>query len=234
MANCNLTPGATPSPADILGLVPGVSPDLLPRLLELPSIYQEWNARLNLISRKDMPYFLEHHLLHALLMDRFMPVSPGDWILDFGTGGGIPGLPLALLHPEAEFTLIDSVEKKVKAVQGIVHQLGITNVLVRCVRGEQLAHGPNDERGVYRWVVSRGVAELSQLWRWVRPLLRSGEGSDSQGGLLVLKGGWIQAEVAPFGGRAIVHRLIDGLDFPAELQEYYAEKYLIHLPSLAN
>lgn len=208
-------------------LVPQITKKSLTQLEDFCALFAEWNKRVNLVSRRDMPHFFFHHIVHSLLLVPYMQVQKGDWVLDFGTGGGLPGIPLAICYPEVEFTLIDSIEKKMVAVRNMVHQLGLQNVLVRRIRGEELTQGETNECGMYRWVVSRAVASVQQMWKWSSPLLRN-EWKE-QGGLLLLKGGDLQKEISTHEYKIHVEKLLNFINPHKVEEEYYKEKYLVHL-----
>lgn len=189
-------------------------------LSRLPDIYKTWNEKINLISRKDIDNVMLHHVLHSLFILKAIDLRAGDNVLDFGTGGGFPGIPLALARPDVHFHLIDSVGKKVRAVEAIAREAGLTNVTCEQIRGEEL-------RGEYNFVVSRAVGDLSQLWRWTKHLLKPETDRQPANGLLVLKGGTLSPEVSPFGKRAITWRISDWTNEP-----YFQEKYLVLIPAL--
>ena len=193
------------------------------RFTALDSIYRDWNGRINVISRKDIDSLYSHHVLHSLAIARYLQTLPGELehfaggsILDLGTGGGFPGVPLAILFPGARFTLCDSVGKKTIVASAAVSALGLENAVVVNSRAENLP-------GPYDYVVSRAVASLEDLYPWVK-------GKFSRG-ILCLKGGDVNEEIAAAMGRfrlrkGSVHswRLSEWLD-----DTYFAEKLLIHL-----
>ncbi len=148
------------------------------RLLEL---YSEWNAKINVISRRDMDNFYERHVLHSLAIAKSGEIVPGERVLDLGCGGGFPVVPLAILMPDVSFTAVDSIGKKIKVVEAVVKELGLDNVTVHNCRVESL-----DER--WDWVVSRAVAPLGDLLNWTR--------GKYDRGMLLLKGGDLAAEIA--------------------------------------
>ncbi len=148
----------------------------------LPDLYAEWNAQINLISRKDMDHFVERHVLHSLAIALYWKPKPGNKAIDIGTGGGFPGIPLAILYPEVNFLLVDSIGKKLKAVEAISQALGLKNVEIRHARAEEI-------RGKYDVALSRAVARLAALTGYcTRPRLKIGE-------LYCLKGGDLREEV---------------------------------------
>ena len=148
----------------------------------LPDLYAEWNAQINLISRKDMDHFVERHVLHSLAIALYWKPKPGNKAIDIGTGGGFPGIPLAILYPEVNFLLVDSIGKKLKAVEAISQAVGLKNVEIRHARAEEI-------RGKYDVALSRAVARLAVLTGYcTRPRLKIGE-------LYCLKGGDLREEV---------------------------------------
>jgi len=148
----------------------------------LPDLYAEWNAQINLISRKDMDHFVERHVLHSLAIALYWKPKPGNKAIDIGTGGGFPGIPLAILYPEVNFLLVDSIGKKLKVVEAISQALGLKNVEIRHARAEEI-------RGKYDVALSRAVARLAVLTGYcTRPRLKIGE-------LYCLKGGDLREEV---------------------------------------
>lgn len=181
-------------------------------------LYQDWNAKINVISRKDMDNFYEHHVLHSLAIAKVQPFKPMAEILDVGTGGGFPGIPLAILFPETHFHLIDSVGKKIKVVQDVADQLQLANVRTEQIRAEQL-------RGEYDFIVSRAVTDLSQFTQWVRGRVSKLQYHGIRNGILYLKGGDLTDELAPFKKKA---RTWDISDFFQE--DYFLTKKVIHLP----
>lgn len=200
--------------------------DFTPRQLEqfrmLEPLYRDWNEKINVISRKDIDSLYEKHVLHSLSIAAVFPFAPGTAILDLGTGGGFPGIPLAIFYPEVEFLLADSIAKKLKVVEAVAEALELSNVKTRHTRAEEI----RDRK--FEFVVSRAVAPLKELWRWSKPLLhnrpKDPEASFKQG-LICLKGGDLAAEIQESGTRP---RLMDIHEiFP---EEYFREKYLLYIP----
>ena len=188
------------------------------QLAALGPLYEEWNARVNVISRRDMVNFYEHHVLHSLAIAKVVRFKPMAEVLDVGTGGGFPGVPLAIVFPESRFTLIDSIGKKVKVVADVAERVGLENVRCRQVRAEEV-------EGEYDFVVSRAVASLGELVPWVRNKVSKTQYHSLHNGILCLKGGDLSEELAPFGGRV---RTWDVCDFFAE--DFFETKRVIYLP----
>ena len=184
----------------------------------LDALYHDWNAKINVISRKDIDQLYEHHVLHSLAIAKAIRFRPGTRILDFGTGGGFPGVPLAILFPDCEFKLIDGTGKKIRVAQEIAQAVGLTNCHPEHLRGE-------DERGQYHFVVSRAVMPLPDLVKIVRKNIAKPQRNALPNGILCLKGGDLQAETQPF--RNIVETT-DISTFFAE--DWYKGKYVIYLP----
>ena len=184
----------------------------------LDALYHDWNAKINVISRKDIDQLYEHHVLHSLAIAKTIRFRPGTRILDFGTGGGFPGVPLAILFPDCEFKLIDGTGKKIRVAQEVSQAIGLTNCHPEHLRGE-------DERGQYHFVVSRAVMPLPDLVKIVRKNIAKPQLNALPNGILCLKGGNLQAETQPF--RNIVETT-DISTFFAE--DWYKGKYVIYLP----
>ena len=189
------------------------------RQLELlDGLYHEWNAKINVISRKDIDNLYEHHVLHSLAIAKIANFRPGTTFLDFGTGGGFPGVPLAIMVPDANFYLVDSIGKKIKVVNDVVAQLGLTNVRAEQIRAEQV-------QGEFDFIVSRAVTDLGEFTRWVRGKVSDIHYHKLRNGILYLKGGDLDAELAPFRKKV---RTWDISDYFSE--EYFQTKKVIYLP----
>ena len=158
---------------------------------QLDALYRDWNSKINVISRKDIDNLYEHHVLHSLAIAKFLPFQPGTTILDVGTGGGFPGIPLAILFPECRFMLIDSIGKKIKVASEVAQSLGLTNVVCKQERAEE-------EKQKFDFVVSRAVMPLPDLVKLVRKNISSKQHNAVPNGLIVLKGGDLQEEIRPF------------------------------------
>ena len=180
-------------------------------------LYEDWNAKINVISRKDMGNFYEHHVLHSLAIAKVMQFKTMAEVLDVGTGGGFPGIPLAIMFPDANFYLIDSVGKKIKVVQDVVQQLGLKNVRAEQIRAEQVD-------GDFDFIVSRAVTTLSEFTGWVKGKVSDSHYHKLRNGILYLKGGDLTEELAPFRKKV---RTWDISDFFEE--EFFETKKVIYL-----
>ena len=206
-------------PIDIIQkYFPGLTDLQQQQFAQLDSLYREWNAKINVISRKDIDNLYEHHILHSLAIAKVINFRPTTQILDFGTGGGFPGIPLAILFPECQFRLIDGTGKKIRVAQEVCHAIGLTNCQPVHLRGE-------DEKGKYDFVVSRAVMPLPDLVKIVRKNISKTQRNTLPNGIICLKGGELQAETQPF--RNIVE-LTDISTFFRE--EWFKEKHVIYLP----
>lgn len=195
------------------------------QLEALDALYHDWNAKINVISRKDIDQLYEHHVLHSLAIAKTVRFRPGTHILDFGTGGGFPGIPLAILFPDCEFKLIDGTGKKIRVAQEVSQAIGLTNCHPEHLRGE-------DERGQYHFIVSRAVMPLPDLVKIVRKnILRQQRGQADTvanalpNGIICLKGGNLQAETHPF------RNIVETTDISTLFAEdWFRDKYVIYLP----
>ena len=188
------------------------------KLSQLKQIYDRWNSMINVISRKDMDNFIVHHVLHSMAIGKLITFLPGTKILDVGTGGGFPGIPLAILFPDSEFTLLDSIEKKIKVVSAVAEELDLQNVIPRRKRVE-------DEKNKYKFVISRAVSEFRGFVSITsKNIDKSGTNSLSNG-ILYLKGGDLSAELSPFRNRVTVVNINSFFDDP-----YFETKKIVYLP----
>lgn len=190
----------------------------------LGPLYEEWNAKINVISRKDIESLYEKHILHSLAIAAVFDFSAAKApleILDIGTGGGFPGIPLAIMFPEVKFTLADSINKKLKVVEAVRDGIGLTNVTTRHGRVEEI----RDKK--FDFIVSRAVAPLKDLWKWGKPLLRSDRKLDEfKNGMIFLKGGDLAEEISQ--SRLRPHQW----DIHTIFEEGWFEgKYLLYIPS---
>lgn len=196
---------------------PTLTPDQLERFGLLEELYIEWNSRINVISRKDMEHFYERHVLHSLGIAKVMQFLPGAQVLDVGTGGGFPGIPLAILFPETKFLLVDSIGKKIKVVQEVAVAAGITNVVAIKARAEEV-------KGKYDFVVSRAVTTLPDFIKWIEKKIKLESRNTLQNGILYLKGGDLEAELAPLQNKCEVFSLGDYFE-----EAFFETKKVVHV-----
>ena len=197
---------------------PHLSEEQRRQFAELDPLYRDWNAKINVISRKDIDALYEHHVLHSLGIAQMIRFKPGTKILDFGTGGGFPGIPLAILFPECEFLLVDSIGKKVKVAGAVAESLGLKNVRVLHGRGEEI-------KEQFDFVVSRAVMQLQELVSFTKQLVHHTQRNGMPNGLICLKGGELQAELRPFKRIVEVQEL-----YPTFEEEYFKTKKVVYLP----
>ncbi|MFN5134557.1 MAG: 16S rRNA (guanine(527)-N(7))-methyltransferase RsmG [Chitinophagaceae bacterium] len=196
----------------------------LEQMNKLKELYEDWNQKINVISRKDIESLYEKHVLHSLSIAAIFDFKPGTQIVDLGTGGGFPGIPLAIFFPEVQFLLTDSIGKKLKVVEAVAQELGLKNVSTRHTRTEEI----KDKK--FDYVVSRAVAPLRDLWMWSQPILKAkGQGmsvtADDEthyGGLICLKGGDLTEEVHQSG----LHPLVWEIEKLFE-EEFFKQKYVL-------
>ena len=192
-----------------------LSPTQYEQMSALEVLYKDWNAKINVISRKDIDNFYEHHVLHSLAIAKFINFLPNAKILDIGTGGGFPGVPLAIMFPQTNFILVDSIGKKLKVVDDVAKQIGLSNVTTIHTRAEQL----NDK---YDFVTSRAVTRLDVAWSWAGPLLSPVSLHSVKNGLIYLKGGDINAEIP---NNCIIQKIPLNNMFK---EPYFAEKAIVY------
>ena len=184
----------------------------------LDGLYHDWNAKINVISRKDIDNLYEHHVLHSMAIAKTINFRPGTEILDFGTGGGFPGIPLAILFPECRFKLIDGTGKKIHVAQEVATAIGLKNCLAEHLRGE-------DERGHYDFVVSRAVMPLPDLVKIVRKNISKTQRNASANGIICLKGGELEGEVRQFKNIVEISPISNWFD-----EEWFKGKNVVYLP----
>ena len=197
---------------------PALSEEQKRQLAALDALYHEWNEKINVISRKDIDNLYKHHVLHSLAIGKFIHFRPGTTILDFGTGGGFPGIPLAILFPECQFTLIDGTGKKIRVAQEVCTAIGLRNCTPVHRRGEE-------EKGKYEFVVSRAVMPLPDLVKIVRKNISKEQHNAMPNGIICLKGGDVQEETRPFGRIVETCELSDWFS-----EEWFQQKHCIYLP----
>lgn len=202
----------------ILKYFPMLSERQKEQFAALMPIYEDWNSKINVISRKDMEFFYQHHVLHSLAIANIFTPLVGARILDVGTGGGFPGIPLAILFPQAQFHLVDSIGKKIKVVNDVIQQLELANCTAEQVRAEQVA-------GKYDFVVSRAVTSFDVFYEWVKSKFKSTHNHPLQNGIVYLKGGDLDAELASFMKRAQIWNISQFYSEP-----FFETKKIVYLP----
>lgn len=187
----------------------------LHQLAALKDLYTDWNEKINVISRKDMDNFYEHHVLHSLAITTQFEFKAGAEIMDLGCGGGFPGIPLAIFFPQTKFHLVDSINKKLKVAHEIALTIGLQNITTQHTRAEDIKNRKFDV------VVSRAVAPLKDLWWWSKPLLKKGQ---SPGGLICLKGGDLTKEIFESNCRPRVWEIEKIFS-----ESFFKDKFLLHI-----
>lgn len=190
--------------------------------MQLSVIFAEINSQVNLISRKDMDGFFERHVLHSLAIARYSSFVPGTKIMDLGTGGGFPGIPLAIMFPEVNFVLVDSIRKKIGAVHAICEYIKLANVSLHCDRAENI-------KGVFDFVVTRAVAPLPALNDYTLKSIGKTHRNSIPNGIIALKGGDIADEIKPFGRDCLTFSISDWFHEP-----FFESKLLVHLMRRMN
>lgn len=184
----------------------------------LDELYREWNAKINVISRKDIDNLYEHHVLHSISIAMLLHFKPNTKILDFGTGGGFPGIPLAILFPECRFTLIDGTGKKIRVANEISNALNLQNVEAKQIRGEE-------ERGKYHFIVSRAVMPLTDMSKILQKNIDKKQMNVLPNGIICLKGGNLDDEIGPYRHIAEVTPISNWFE-----EEWFNEKNIVYLP----
>jgi 16S rRNA (guanine527-N7)-methyltransferase len=201
---------------------PSLTAHQVKQFSELGPLYELWNQRINVISRKDIENLYEHHVLHSLAIARIINFKPGNRIIDAGTGGGFPGIPLAILFPESQFILVDSIAKKIKVAETIIQETGLFNCTAKNLRLEDL-------RDKADFIVCRAVTELPRLFGWVSKNISSGGTNNLPNGLIALKGGDLEEELLPMGFGVKVFNIRDFFS-----EEYFETKKVVYIPGTGS
>lgn len=202
---------------EIITHFPNLSESQLKQFRQLEGLYTDWNSKINVISRKDIDALYTKHVLHSLGIAKVMPFNAGAAILDVGTGGGFPGIPLAILYPEANFYLIDVIAKKIKVVQEVADALGLQNVKAAQMRAENVKED-------FDFIVSRAVTNMPDFVKWVKDKIKKKNSHPLKNGILYLKGGDLTEELQDFP-KAVQYDLSDYFD-----DEFFETKKVVHLP----
>lgn len=198
---------------------PNLTADQQDRFGRMKALYEHWNAQINVISRKDMDAFYTHHVLHSLAIAKVIRFNAGTTVLDVGTGGGFPGIPLAIMFPEVRFHLVDSIGKKIKVVNEVATALGLKNVVAEQKRVEELDH-------TYDFIVSRAVAPWEEIHKWTRDLIHEEGKNALPNGWLLLKGGDLKEELKSAKKWLVDHEIKKMFD-----DEFFETKHVIYIPA---
>ncbi len=197
---------------------PNLTDVQLKQFAELQTVYEHWNAQINVVSRKDIDLLYERHVLHSLGIAKVMQFKPNTNVMDVGCGGGFPGIPLAILFPEVNFYLVDSIGKKIKVVNEVAAALGLTNVRAEHKRAEEV-------KGKFEFIVSRAVTEFPEFYRWVQNKISNKKFNDLPNGILYLKGGDLEKELESFKKRVVIYDLKNYFK-----EEFFETKKVVYLP----
>lgn len=196
---------------------PNITNEQRERFAQLDSLYRDWNSKINVISRKDIDNLYEHHILHSLGIARLLSFKPGTRVMDLGTGGGFPGIPLAIMFPEVHFHLVDSIGKKIRVCDEVRTALGLTNVTTEWTRAENV-------KDKYDFVVSRAVMPFTDLVRLIRKNIAKDSHNAMPNGLICLKGGELQHEVMPMKSHTLITDLSDYFE-----EEFFETKKIVYV-----
>ncbi|AMQ58124.1 16S rRNA (guanine(527)-N(7))-methyltransferase RsmG [Algoriphagus sanaruensis] len=202
----------------ILSYFPNLTENQIDQFDRLKELYEEWNAKINVISRKDMDQFYIHHVLHSLGIAEVMQFQPGSKVLDIGTGGGFPGIPLAILFPDTHFHLVDSIGKKITVVKEVAKALKLTNVEAQQARAESLVRK-------YDFVISRAVTRMINFYPWVIGKIKKEDFNEFPNGILYLKGGDVDEEMEETGKSYVTYHLSDYFQ-----EEFFETKKVVYMP----
>ncbi|MEQ6166710.1 MULTISPECIES: 16S rRNA (guanine(527)-N(7))-methyltransferase RsmG [unclassified Ekhidna] len=202
----------------ILKYFPDLTDNQRSQIEQLFPLYEEWNAKINVVSRKDIDQLYERHVLHSLTIAKFTSFSSGSKILDVGTGGGFPGIPLAILFPECHFHLVDSIRKKITVVNEVASAIELSNLTAEHERMEKV-------KGTYDFVISRAVAQTKQLFIWAHQKVSKNQRNELDNGMILLKGGNLEKEMKEFGRPYIEKDLSDYFS-----EEFFETKKIIYTP----
>jgi 16S rRNA (guanine527-N7)-methyltransferase len=205
-------------PEEFLRYFPDLTDIQRRKLKDLKSIYDRWNSMINVISRKDMDQFYIHHVLHSMAIAKAIKFNKGTTILDVGTGGGFPGIPLAILFPDSEFTLLDSIGKKIKVVTAVRDELGLDNVFPVNKRAEE-------EKGRFHFIVSRAVTNFPYFVKIVRKNIHTSSNNEFQNGIFYLKGGDLSEELALFANKVKIWEISSFFE-----ESFFETKKIVYLP----
>lgn len=201
----------------ILKYFPSLTEEQKSRFEALYGLYTDWNAKINVISRKDIENLYEHHVLHSLGIAQVIRFKPGTRVMDLGTGGGFPGIPLAILFPEVQFHLVDSIGKKIRVATEVANSIGLQNVTLRHARAEE-------ERQTFDFVVSRAVMPLADLMKTARKNISTRQQNALPNGLICLKGGELEHETMPFRHKTTQWELKEFFD-----EAFFQTKKVVHV-----
>ena len=191
----------------ILKYFPNLTPDQISKFQQLNELYHDWNAKINVISRKDIDNLYEHHVLHSLAIAELIRFKPGTKVMDLGTGGGFPGIPLAIMFPETSFHLVDSIGKKIRVCQEVANALSLQNVTTQWCRAEEI-------KDKYHFVVSRAVMPLVDLVKIIKKNISTEQINALPNGIICLKGGELEKETLPLKNQTEIYPLTDYFEEP--------------------
>lgn len=203
-------------PDIILKYFPDLSQEKVEKFQKLHDLYLFWNSQINVISRKDIDLLYERHVLHSLGIAKVISFKPGTRLLDVGTGGGFPGIPLAIMFPEAQFHLVDSIGKKIKVVTEVSQALALKNLTAQHERAEKI-------KGEYHFIISRAVTEFPEFYNWINKKISKDNFNDLQNGILYLKGGDLREEFGKYYNKSVFYNLKDYFE-----EEFFETKKVVY------